>query len=167
MSRCALLTCVCALWLIVGQSQPISSADLESSFHKGEKKKHPTPFFISSRCPRMNCHFSGNNWCFSIKSRSSADNCCCCSLDHLTDTDRLCLCVFQAEKENPGLTQDIVVKVLEKKNLKVNYNESLLRMAADDVEGTSPGEWCMQMGGGRRAERDITQAVWDDIRKAH
>ncbi|KAM8903842.1 programmed cell death protein 10-A isoform 3-T4 [Spinachia spinachia] len=40
----------------------------------------------------------------------------------------------QAEKENPGLTQDIVMKILEKKNLKIDYNESLLRMAADDVE---------------------------------
>lgn len=42
---------------------------------------------------------------------------------------------FKAEKENPGLTQDIIMKVLEKKNLRVNYSESLLRMAADDVEG--------------------------------
>uniref|UniRef100_A0A3B4XX28 Programmed cell death 10a n=1 Tax=Seriola lalandi dorsalis TaxID=1841481 RepID=A0A3B4XX28_SERLL len=46
-------------------------------------------------------------------------------------------CMFvclKAEKENPGLTQDIVVKILEKKNLKINYSESLLRMAADDVQ---------------------------------
>lgn len=41
---------------------------------------------------------------------------------------------IKAEKENPGLTQDIVMKILEKKNLKINYCESLLRMAADDVE---------------------------------
>ncbi|CAK6965204.1 programmed cell death protein 10-B-like [Scomber scombrus] len=40
----------------------------------------------------------------------------------------------QADKASPGLTQDIVVKILEKKNLKINFNESLLRMAADDVE---------------------------------
>ncbi|XP_051252855.1 programmed cell death protein 10-A [Dicentrarchus labrax] len=40
----------------------------------------------------------------------------------------------KAEKENPGLTQNIIMKILEKKNLKVNYNEALLRMAADDVE---------------------------------
>ncbi|XP_008283746.1 programmed cell death protein 10-A [Stegastes partitus] len=40
----------------------------------------------------------------------------------------------KAEKENPGLTQDIVMKILEKKNLKINYCESLLRMAADDVK---------------------------------
>lgn len=41
---------------------------------------------------------------------------------------------IKAEKENPGLTQDIVMKIVEKKNLKINYCESLLRMAADDVE---------------------------------
>ncbi len=51
---------------------------------------------------------------------------------------------FKAEKENPGLTQDIVTKILEKKNLKVNYNESLLRMAADDGDGKMLSEWCMQ-----------------------
>jgi hypothetical protein len=42
---------------------------------------------------------------------------------------------FQAEKENPGLTQDIIMKILEKKSVEVNFTESLLRMAADDVEG--------------------------------
>lgn len=41
---------------------------------------------------------------------------------------------IKAERENPGLTQDIVMKILEKKNLKINYCESLLRMAADDVK---------------------------------
>lgn len=59
------------------------------------------------------------------------------------DSDYLFVC-FKAEKENPGLTQDIVMKILEKKNLKINYSESLLRMAADDVEGKRPFEWCMQ-----------------------
>ncbi|KAL8187979.1 UNVERIFIED_CONTAM: Programmed cell death protein 10 [Gekko kuhli] len=39
-----------------------------------------------------------------------------------------------AEKENPGLTQDIIIKILEKKSVEVNFTESLLRMAADDVE---------------------------------
>lgn len=48
---------------------------------------------------------------------------------------------FQAEKENPGLTQDIVLKIVEKKNLKVDFNEALLRMAEDDVE--------KKRGGGR------------------
>lgn len=55
----------------------------------------------------------------------------------------MCVC-FKAEKENPGLTQDMVMKILEKKNVKVDYNESLLRMAADDVEGRMLGERCMQ-----------------------
>lgn len=41
----------------------------------------------------------------------------------------------QAERENPGLTQDIIMKILEKKNVQINFTESLLRMAADDVEG--------------------------------
>lgn len=40
----------------------------------------------------------------------------------------------KAERENPGLTQDIVIKILEKKKLRINYNECLLRMAGDDVE---------------------------------
>lgn len=44
---------------------------------------------------------------------------------------------MQAEKENPGLTQDIIMKILEKKSVDVNFTESLLRMAADDVEGIS------------------------------
>lgn len=41
----------------------------------------------------------------------------------------------QAEKENPGLTQEIIMKILEKKNVELNFSESLLRMAADDVKG--------------------------------
>ncbi|KAG7225890.1 hypothetical protein INR49_014318 [Caranx melampygus] len=42
---------------------------------------------------------------------------------------------IKAERENPGLTQDIIMKILEKKNVQINFTESLLRMAADDVEG--------------------------------
>ncbi|TNN66984.1 Programmed cell death protein 10 [Liparis tanakae] len=41
---------------------------------------------------------------------------------------------IKAERENPGLTQDIIMKILEKKNVQINFTESLLRMAADDVE---------------------------------
>ncbi|KAL3992150.1 annexin A3 [Sarotherodon galilaeus] len=41
---------------------------------------------------------------------------------------------IKAEKETPGLTQDVVVKMLEKKKLKINYNEALLRMAGDDMQ---------------------------------
>ncbi|KAM9801541.1 programmed cell death protein 10-A [Neosynchiropus ocellatus] len=40
----------------------------------------------------------------------------------------------EAEKQNPGLTQEFLLKVLEKKKQKVNYHESLLRMAAVDAQ---------------------------------
>ncbi|XP_037631978.1 programmed cell death protein 10-like [Sebastes umbrosus] len=53
---------------------------------------------------------------------------------NLSAAQTLRAAVIKAEKENPGLTQDMVMKILEKKNVKVDYNESLLRMAADDVE---------------------------------
>lgn len=53
---------------------------------------------------------------------------------NLSAAQTLRAAVTKAEKENPGLTQDMVMKILEKKNVKVDYNESLLRMAADDVE---------------------------------
>lgn len=55
---------------------------------------------------------------------------------------KLCWSVVQAEKENPGLTQEIIIKILEKKNVEINFTESLLRMAADDVEGRLC-EWCV------------------------
>ena len=42
--------------------------------------------------------------------------------------------LIKAEKENPGLTQDIIMKILEEKCVEVNFTESLLQMAADDVE---------------------------------
>ncbi|XP_075400846.1 programmed cell death protein 10-like [Tenrec ecaudatus] len=41
---------------------------------------------------------------------------------------------IKTEKENPGLTQDIIMKILEKESVDVNSTESLLRLAADDVE---------------------------------
>lgn len=53
---------------------------------------------------------------------------------NLSAAQTLRAAVIKAEKENPGLTQDIVMKILEKKNVKIDYDESLLRMAADDVE---------------------------------
>lgn len=68
---------------------------------------------------------------------------------------------FKAEKENPGLTQDIIIKVLEKKNLRINYSESLLRMAADDVEGRRLSVPCMQReeeGGERLVLAGLTSA---------
>lgn len=46
-----------------------------------------------------------------------------------------CVCDLQAEQENPGLTQDIIMKILEKKNLRINYTECLLRMADEGVDG--------------------------------
>uniref|UniRef100_A0A8C9ZZW4 Programmed cell death 10a n=1 Tax=Sander lucioperca TaxID=283035 RepID=A0A8C9ZZW4_SANLU len=55
---------------------------------------------------------------------------------NLSAAQTLRAAIIKAEKENPGLTQDIVMKILEKKNVKIDYNESLLRMA-DDVEGES------------------------------
>lgn len=69
-----------------------------------------------------------------------------------------CSCIFvyfKAEKENPGLTQDIVIKILEKKHSKVNYNESLLRMAADNSEGRMPGIWCVTL------DNHITVPAWE------
>lgn len=50
------------------------------------------------------------------------------------------LVLCQAERENPGLTQDIIMKILEKKNVQINFTESLLRMAAVDVEGERVNE---------------------------
>ncbi|KAM8853670.1 programmed cell death protein 10-A [Synchiropus picturatus] len=41
---------------------------------------------------------------------------------------------LEAEKQNPGLTQEFLLRVLEKKKPKVNYQESLLRMAAAEAE---------------------------------
>ncbi|XP_075905917.1 programmed cell death protein 10-A [Nelusetta ayraudi] len=41
---------------------------------------------------------------------------------------------IKAEQENPGLTQDIIMKILDKSDLKINYTECLLRMADEDVE---------------------------------
>lgn len=51
---------------------------------------------------------------------------------------------WQAERENPGLTQDIIMKILEKKNVQINFTESLLRMAADDVEGKCADKVCRE-----------------------
>ncbi|KAI9528901.1 programmed cell death protein 10-like [Gymnodraco acuticeps] len=53
---------------------------------------------------------------------------------NLSAAQTLRAAIIKAEKESPGVTQDIVLKILEKKNIKIDYHESLLRMAADDVE---------------------------------
>uniref|UniRef100_A0A672YP62 Programmed cell death protein 10 dimerisation domain-containing protein n=1 Tax=Sphaeramia orbicularis TaxID=375764 RepID=A0A672YP62_9TELE len=72
----------------------------------------------------------------------------------------------QAEKENPGLTQDIVVKILEKKRLEINYNECLLRMAADDVEEfmiDRPELEFQELNERSRALKHILSTIPDDI----
>lgn len=40
----------------------------------------------------------------------------------------------KAEKDIPGLTQDILLKILQKKHSQINYHESLLRMAKENLE---------------------------------
>uniref|UniRef100_A0A667ZG70 Programmed cell death 10a n=1 Tax=Myripristis murdjan TaxID=586833 RepID=A0A667ZG70_9TELE len=72
----------------------------------------------------------------------------------------------QAEKENPGLTQDIIIKILEKKNLEISYTESLLRMAADDVEefliDRQEGEF-QELNERARALKHILSTIPDEI----
>ncbi|XP_068601566.1 programmed cell death protein 10-A-like [Brachionichthys hirsutus] len=73
---------------------------------------------------------------------------------------------IKAEKENPGLTQDVILKILEKKNLQVNYSESLLRMAAEDVEefviDRREPEF-QELNGRARALRRILSTIPDEI----
>ncbi|XP_072317433.1 programmed cell death protein 10-A [Eucyclogobius newberryi] len=40
----------------------------------------------------------------------------------------------EAEKLSPGLTQHILLKILQKEKLEVNYHECLLRMANEEIE---------------------------------
>lgn len=53
----------------------------------------------------------------------------------MTARARACVSHLQAEQENPGLTQDIIMKILEKSDLQIDYTECLLRMADGDVDG--------------------------------
>uniref|UniRef100_A0A674DX59 Programmed cell death 10a n=1 Tax=Salmo trutta TaxID=8032 RepID=A0A674DX59_SALTR len=79
---------------------------------------------------------------------------------------RCVLCGCQAEKENPGLTQDIIMKILEKKNVEVNFIESLLRMAADDVEEfmiDRPEQEFQDLNGKARALKHILSKIPDEI----
>ncbi|KAG5847776.1 hypothetical protein ANANG_G00129800 [Anguilla anguilla] len=73
---------------------------------------------------------------------------------------------IKAEKENPGLTQDIIMKILEKKNVEVNFTESLLRMAADDVEEymiDRPEQEFQDLNEKARALKQILSKIPDEI----
>ncbi|KAK1785173.1 hypothetical protein P4O66_018590 [Electrophorus voltai] len=72
----------------------------------------------------------------------------------------------QAEKENPGLTQEIIMKILEKKSVEVNFTESLLRMAADDVEEymiDRPEREFQELNERARALKQILSKIPDEI----
>uniref|UniRef100_A0A9J8DAN6 Programmed cell death 10b n=1 Tax=Cyprinus carpio carpio TaxID=630221 RepID=A0A9J8DAN6_CYPCA len=73
---------------------------------------------------------------------------------------------IKAEKENPGLTQDIIMKILEKKSLEINFTESLLRMAADDVEEymiERPEQEFQDLNEKARALKHILSKIPDEI----
>ncbi|XP_052324296.1 programmed cell death protein 10-like [Oncorhynchus keta] len=73
---------------------------------------------------------------------------------------------IKAEKENPGLTQDIIMKILEKKKVEVNFTESLLRMAADDVEEfmiDRPEQEFQDLNDKARALKHILSKIPDEI----
>ncbi|XP_055768085.1 programmed cell death protein 10-like isoform X1 [Salvelinus fontinalis] len=73
---------------------------------------------------------------------------------------------IKAEKENPGLTQDIIMKILEKKNVEVNFIESLLRMAAGDVEEfmiDRPEQEFQDLNDKARALKHILSKIPDEI----
>ncbi|TSR87324.1 Programmed cell death protein 10-A [Bagarius yarrelli] len=72
----------------------------------------------------------------------------------------------QAEKENPGLTQEIIMKILEKKNVELNFSESLLRMAADDVKEymiDRPEREFQELNERARALKQILSKIPDEI----
>uniref|UniRef100_A0A669CG20 Programmed cell death 10b n=2 Tax=Oreochromis TaxID=8139 RepID=A0A669CG20_ORENI len=84
-------------------------------------------------------------------------------LAHLTC---MTLLFCQAERENPGLTQDIIMKILEKKNVQINFTESLLRMAADDVEEfmiDRPEQEFQDLNEKARALKHILSKIPDEI----
>ncbi|KAJ3613260.1 hypothetical protein NHX12_019510 [Muraenolepis orangiensis] len=73
---------------------------------------------------------------------------------------------IKAERENPGLTQDIIMKILEKKNVQINFTESLLRMAAEDVEEfliDRPEQEFLDLGEKARALKHILSKIPDEI----
>ncbi|KAI2667710.1 Golgi integral membrane protein 4 [Labeo rohita] len=70
---------------------------------------------------------------------------------------------IKAEKENPGLTQDIIMKILEKKNVEINFTESLLRMAADDYLIERPEQEFQDLNEKARALKHILSKIPDEI----
>ncbi|XP_041729138.1 programmed cell death protein 10-like isoform X2 [Coregonus clupeaformis] len=73
---------------------------------------------------------------------------------------------IKAERENPGLTQDIIMKILEKKKVQINYTESLLRMAADEVEEflvDRPEQEFQDLNEKARALKHILSKIPDEI----
>uniref|UniRef100_A0A8C7WX04 Programmed cell death 10b n=1 Tax=Oryzias sinensis TaxID=183150 RepID=A0A8C7WX04_9TELE len=73
---------------------------------------------------------------------------------------------IKAERENPGLTQDIIMKILEKKNVQINFTESLLRMAADDVKEfmiDRPEQEFQDLNEKARALKHILSKIPDEI----
>uniref|UniRef100_A0A3B4EH46 Programmed cell death 10a n=1 Tax=Pygocentrus nattereri TaxID=42514 RepID=A0A3B4EH46_PYGNA len=75
-------------------------------------------------------------------------------------------CSVHAEKENPGLTQEIIMKILEKKSVEINFTESLLRMAADDVEEymvDRPEREFQELNERARALKQILSKIPDEI----
>ncbi|MEQ2196507.1 Programmed cell death protein 10-A, partial [Xenoophorus captivus] len=61
---------------------------------------------------------------------------------------------------------DIIMKILEKKNVQINFTESLLRMAADDVEEfmiSRPGQEFQDLNEKARALKQILSKIPDEI----
>ncbi|KAB0349259.1 hypothetical protein FD754_014116 [Muntiacus muntjak] len=75
--------------------------------------------------------------------------------------------MYSAGKENPGLTQDIIMKILEEKSVEVNFTESLLQMAADDVEEymtEQPEPEFQDLNKKAQALRQILSKIPDEIK---
>ncbi|XP_054649608.1 programmed cell death protein 10-A [Dunckerocampus dactyliophorus] len=71
---------------------------------------------------------------------------------------------IKAEEDNPGVTQEFVLKLLENKNIKINYNECLLRMAAADMKEFERQEPDYQELNERgRALKHILSTIPDEI----
>uniref|UniRef100_A0A3B3QUG0 Programmed cell death 10a n=1 Tax=Paramormyrops kingsleyae TaxID=1676925 RepID=A0A3B3QUG0_9TELE len=72
----------------------------------------------------------------------------------------------KADAWSPGGFWDIIMKILEKKNVEVNFTESLLRMAADDVEEymiDRPEQEFQDLNEKARALKHILSKIPDEI----